>query len=202
MLIDAFLPNYDAVERHQITIAAQPSLVFACVWTADLGSPLIIRILLALRRLPACLAHPATGLQRLRLLSPSSGLTLPSLLDAGFCLLAQEPDREILLGLVGQFWTVSGNIEPTDPERFRRPLRGGTARAAWNFTIEACAPGQTILRTETRVHCSDPRTAARFRCYWLVIRPFSGLIRRLMLGSIARACRRAAEQADAPGPAQ
>jgi hypothetical protein len=45
------------------------------------------------------------------------------------------------------------------------------------------------LSTETRVHVADPAARRKFRRYWFVIRPFSGLIRILLL----RAARRRAE---------
>lgn len=46
------------------------------------------------------------------------------------------------------------------------------------------------LTTETRVQAADARARRRFRLYWLFIRPWSGLIRRLWLREIARRARR------------
>jgi hypothetical protein len=46
-----------------------------------------------------------------------------------------------------------------------------------------------MLSTETRVACGDAASRAKFRVYWTFVRPFSGLIRIVML----RAVRRAAE---------
>jgi hypothetical protein len=51
--------------------------------------------------------------------------------------------------------------------------------------------GESSLSTETRVHVADPAARRKFRRYWRVIRPFSGLIRILFL----RAARRRAEKA-------
>ena len=45
------------------------------------------------------------------------------------------------------------------------------------------------LETETRVFLTDAPSRRRFAAYWLVIRPFSGLTRRLWL----RAAKRRAE---------
>ncbi|TMB67768.1 MAG: hypothetical protein E6J43_07850, partial [Chloroflexi bacterium] len=44
-------------------------------------------------------------------------------------------------------------------------------------------PG-TRLFTETRVRCLGVPSRRWFRLYWLVIRPFSGLLRRSMLRGI------------------
>jgi hypothetical protein len=45
------------------------------------------------------------------------------------------------------------------------------------------------------VRCADAATRRAFRRYWLVVRPASGLLRRLMLARV----RRAAERVAAPG---
>ena len=42
------------------------------------------------------------------------------------------------------------------------------------------------LTTETTVFAADAASRRRFRPYWLVIRPFSGLVRRLWLRAIKR----------------
>jgi hypothetical protein len=42
------------------------------------------------------------------------------------------------------------------------------------------------LTTETRVQLTDANARRAFRRYWLVIRPFSGLIRRAWLRAIAQ----------------
>lgn len=48
-------------------------------------------------------------------------------------------------------------------------------------------PGGSLLTTETRVHTRTPRARRLFRLYWLLVGPFSALIRRRWLRAIARA---------------
>jgi hypothetical protein len=62
--------------------------------------------------------------------------------------------------------------------------KGSLAKMALDFRSEA---GQ--LSTETRVWLTDAQARRRFRAYWLVVRPFSGLVRRSWL----RAAKRRAE---------
>lgn len=57
----------------------------------------------------------------------------------------------------------------------------GWAKMALNFRVSA---GE--LTTETRVQLTDQRSRRAFARYWLLIRPFSGLIRREWLAAIAR----------------
>jgi hypothetical protein len=45
----------------------------------------------------------------------------------------------------------------------------------------------SVLSTETRVHAHSALARRRFRMYWLVVGPFSALIRRRWLRAVARA---------------
>ena len=58
MLIESFIPNPDAVERHKIEIAASREVVYQAIWTTDLGSSPIIKSLMALRSLPGIVSNP------------------------------------------------------------------------------------------------------------------------------------------------
>ena len=99
---------------------------------------------------------------------------------SGFVVLSEAEGKEIVLGLVGRFWTPTGRLEKTDPMSFRHESRAGLAKAAWNFSLEPVESGTRVV-TETRVKCTDRSSRMRFLAYWMFIRPFSGLIRRFML---------------------
>jgi hypothetical protein len=120
---------------------------------------------------------------------PGGRLTLREILRHGFCLLGEEPGREVVLGVTGRFWRPTGNVVPSSAADFRAPLPPGLARAAWNFVVEERSGRASLLTTETRVACADAAALRSFRRYWLVVGPFSALIRRHMLRSIASAAR-------------
>lgn len=183
MLIDAFAPHPDAVEIHNIEIAAPCEVVYQKLWTADFGDSPIAKGLLMLRSLPTWIAR--RGHQR----RPNQKLTLHTIIEAGFGQLAEEPGREVVVGIAGQFWRPIGNFLPFKRENFQGPAPPGLARAVWNFTVQETNAGRTLLSTETRVVCGDPGSRFKFRLYWLIVRPFSGLMRRMMLRAIRRACK-------------
>ena len=183
MLIDSFLPVPDVSEKHSIEILADYQTVYHALWTADLGSSAIVKGLLLLRSLPHLILHP-----RIRQSRTNRAITLQTLIDAGFGVLAEEPNREIVLGVTGPFWRPTANVLPFNPEDFNGPVRPGLARAVWNFSVAATADEVTVLSTETRVVCGDASSRRKFRAYWLFVRPFSGLIRLLMLRAVRRAC--------------
>jgi hypothetical protein len=187
VLLEAFAPRPDARELHEISIAAPPDVVYRDLWKADFGDSPIVRALLALRSLPEVVVHGAPANVRT--------LTLPGIIEAGFGKLAEEPDREIVLGVSGRFWRGTGNLEPFRRDAFTHPVPAGMARAVWNFMVRPNGERGTILSTETRVTCGDPASRFKFRLYWLAIRPFRGLIRINMLRAVKRAAEaRAAEE--------
>jgi hypothetical protein len=87
--------------------------------------------------------------------------------------LEDVPGEGVILGLRGQFWRLRGGDDGS-----------AAATAVADFRVAA-----GCLSTETRVHVPDPGARRKFRRYWLVVRPFSGLIRILLL----RAAKRRAE---------
>lgn len=168
MLIDRFLPEYDFAERHATTIAATPAQIDPHVRALDLSGSRIVRLLFRLRGMPR------------------RAVRIDGLEQAGFRLLADAPAEEIVLGLVGRFWTPGGGLCRFDPDDFVGFEEPGWAKAVWGFRMEPQREGRTLLVTETRVRCTDAASRRRFRAYWTVIRPFSGLIRRVALREIKR----------------
>lgn len=117
-----------------------------------------------------------------RVLARLRGMRVPpdrpvlELATPAWSVLADEPGRELVLGATGQPWKVRGG-SGADPSH---------VKIAINWRLDG-----TALSTETRVLATDAAARRKFRRYWLVIRPFSGLIRRVWL----RAIRRRAEAA-------
>ena len=168
MIIDRFLHQYDVRERHAIVIAADAATVDACTRNLDLRGSRIARLLFRLRGMRG----DALGLDGLRRM--------------GFSVLADVPGEELVLGLIGRFWTPSGGLCRFDAPDFVAFDEPGWAKAAWNFGLTPTPDGRVRLTTETRVRCTDAASRRRFRAYWLVVRPFSGLIRRIVLREIRR----------------
>lgn len=177
MLIDKYLPNYDVQSAHQITINAPAPAVYKNICHLDMGASPIIRLLFRLRGMPAD-ALSLDALERLR-----------------FARLEEIENQDLLLGIIGRFWSLSGDLQQTDAIHFQQFNTPGYARAAWRFSLDESTPGYTRLSTETRVQCTDLNSARRFKMYWRVVGPFSGLIRREMLRIIKKNAE--AEQATA-----
>jgi hypothetical protein len=185
-LIDELLPEADVAMRHVRTVDAPPERVWAAIRTADLGGAGIIRLLFAIRSIPALLTRRVYRPSRAKDGSVKPPLTLDRIIERGFGLVDERPGEEMVLGVVGRFWKASGQLRAADRERFRLGPPAGEALAAWNFRVTPHAEGATLLSTETRIRCADAQVRRTFRRYWLVVHPGSALIRRAMLAAVAR----------------
>ncbi len=173
------MPVYDVSEYHETAVRAPSGRVYDALRTADLGASFIVRLLLELRALPRSLS---LGDQHRK-----PNLNLDALMKSGFVLLGENRPNEIALGLIGRFWTpAGGRCRMNDADAFRDFDQSGYAKAVWNFSLVEEGRTATRLATETRVRCLDLSSRWRFRMYWSVIAPFSGLIRREVLRAIRR----------------
>lgn len=161
--LDEFLPVYEFSERHRIAIDAQPRRIDEALRAVSLADIPIAQGLWWMRRLGR----------------PTGKATKPFVEAFPGVVLDDVPGEGIALGLTGQFWRLRGNLEPPGPstaEDFLAYSRPDVCKAVIDLRI-----GPSSLSTETRVHVPDPASRRKFRRYWLVIRPFSGLIRILLL---------------------
>jgi hypothetical protein len=186
VLIDLYMPECDARERHSIEVNAPPERTYAALRSADLAVSPLVRLLFALRALPAVVSGGRAGIREMRARARTP-IRLMEFERRGFSVLDEEVPSELLIGLEGQFWRPAGGLRMVDRASFAAAPPAGYARAAWNFRVEPRPDGRCALSTETRVRCSDASTRRRFRVYWLLIRPGSGAIRRRMLHAIRQA---------------
>ncbi len=183
MRLNYFLPSHEFREVHAVTVNAPPERVFAALkelTVADL-SPLIF-LLFDLRALPARLFRKSWGG------SFQDGPFLEQLYKGGFIPLAEEPDCEIVFGLVGQFWKLTGGIDPDipDAEAFLAFDDPAFAKVAANLAVSVDGQGRTRCSTETRIHVPEPSTRRKFAFYWRIISLGSAFIRVLWLRAIKR----------------
>lgn len=181
------MPRYDAVERHTARIAASPSATFAAIRSADLATGFVPRVLLLLRGAPAAVLAPRAGITELRRRwqrREGEAMRLADFERRGFTTIVERAPEELVIGLLGQFWTPTGGVcADVSAATFASGPPPGQALAGWNFTVTAQPDGGCVLATETRVLCADD-TRRKFLLYWSVIQPGSGLIRRSMLNAI------------------
>ena len=164
MLQEKYLPDFHFNEKHSIQISASPGRVSNLMTKLDVSSSWIIRILLTLRGIPR---KTSFGIERWK--------------KMGFQILEQQEGREIILGLIGQFWKPSGNIHRFEVNEFVGFKSDQFAKATWNFEIIPMGESRIVVETETRIQCANDNVRKNFGRYWFFIKPFSGLIRMEIL---------------------
>jgi hypothetical protein len=71
------------------------------------------------------------------------------------------------------------------PEQFTSFDAPGFAKIAAGLRVDPYGTDSSIVTIETRVALTDDDSRRRFRRYWLLIGPFSSVIRRLALRLLA-----------------
>jgi len=159
-LIDRYLPEYTFNEYHETFINSSIETVYKTARNFDMSKSSLIKWLFRIRGLPT---------NRMNLQGFIS--------DIGFTNIEENVPVENLIG----FWA-RYNIAPiTSPDDFIENTLPARVKVVWNFYLEELDPNLIKLSTETRVLCMTPFTKVTFGLYWMVIKPFSGVIRQKML---------------------
>lgn len=189
MLLDSFMPLYHFNEVHSIRIDAPPDRIFRAIKALTLPEIRLAHMLFWIRALPARLR----GTRAARPLRTKPILEVAA--DSNFLLLAEETNRELVLGTIGQFWKLEGgaSVRISNPQEFLAFDRPEYAKATLNFSLEEQVAGHYRLRTETRIHVPDPQARRKFAAYWRVIYPGSALLRRMWLRAVRRRAERAVQ---------
>jgi hypothetical protein len=167
-LLDEVLPDSDVSAIYSIRIKAPPEIIYEAL---ENGIPVgsITKLLMKLRRIPQVFQRKSER----------------TMVDP-FYRLKQQKDREIVLGIAGQFWKPTSKIVPINSlEEFLDFQRDGYCKAAMNMKIVQKTQRESVLSTETRVLCYGS-AKKHFKQYWRLVGPFSGLIRLEMLRKIRK----------------
>ena len=159
--LDTALPRFDVHEVHMISLPCSPERAVELVLSAPAAPDRFLAALFRARGLP-------------------SDTTIAALFDRmGFDILTQTA-TEVVLAASGAPWRLSGGIRPF------AAAGPGMVRVAADLRAIPAAGG-CVLSTETRVQAVDDRSRRAFRLYWLVVGPFSSLIRRRWLRAVEAA---------------
>jgi deazaflavin-dependent oxidoreductase (nitroreductase family) len=194
LLVDRFLPCYDLAVVHAQVLRASPADCYRTVTELDLFRAPLIRTLLDIRGLPQRLASARKGPTGKRTGPKTSRATfrLKDLVGLGWTQLGEIPGSQLVLGQVSQPWTPAATSAgpPVTPSQFKTFDRPGFAKIATSLRVDPYGSGSAIVTVETRVAITDDQSRRRFRRYWLLIGPFSAVIRRMAMRLLAVELRR------------
>jgi hypothetical protein len=182
-LLDRFMPGYDVVERHRIRIDAPAAVAFAAACEQDLFRSGLSRAIFAAR-------------ERLLGSTPNQGSLHRGLIEEvkslGWGVLAEIPDREIVMGAVTKPWEANVVFQALPPAEFTALAAPDRVKIAWTLRVDPILPSTCMFTTETRAAGTDRGARARFLRYWALVSPGVALIRRLSLRPLKREAERRA----------
>ena len=195
LLMDQFLPRYDFAVVHADVVRAPPARCYGAAGELDLFQAPLVRALLGIRGLPQRVVGTLRERGKTTTLEASRRtFRFKDMVGLGWILLGETPGVEMVLGQVSRPWkAVAASADaPTTPEQFTSFDEPGFAKIAASLRIDPYGNRSSILTMETRVAITDDESRRRFRRYWLLIGPFSSLIRRMALRLLAAEFRRSA----------
>jgi hypothetical protein len=172
------MPLYDVAERHRVRVAAPPAITLEAAAAANLWQSALVRAIFKTRE---------TVLGAAAAPEPIPQGLLSYMQSIGWRVLAEDPDREVVMGAVTQPWTAKVTFRGLLPEVFKEFREPGYVRIAWTLRADAVADDETLFQTETRVLATDADARARFRWYWARFSPGIVVIRRLLLQQVKKA---------------
>ena len=184
-LLDRFMPEPEVAERHEIRVAAPADATFAAARELDIQRSPLVWAVFAVRTLPSRLrGEPQFRTPR--------GL-LAETLDLGWGVLAEVPNREVVVGAVTRPWEPVVRFRALPSAEFAEFDEPGFAKIVWTLSAEPLGSSASLFRTETRVRTTDRESRKRFRRYWAAFSPGILLIRleslRLVKGEAERRTR-------------
>jgi uncharacterized membrane protein len=170
--LEVAMPHSQFRNHHSRWIDAPP----AVVW----------EVLVSLRLADLTIARALVGLRYLGRTQAGDG----PLFDTGpITMLRLDAPDYAIGGSIARPWRRVPERQPIETlAAFAAFDQPGWAKYLTDFSLTA-ERGGTRLRTETRGYCTDDHAWKRFRIYWNAIRIGSGLVRRDILRSVARAAR-------------
>lgn len=182
-LLDQFLGEPYVGRTDGASYSAPRGATYRAVWEVSLREARWLWALLRLRSLPRRFLADRRDMD----LRGNRGV-LDTFVLHGFILLAEIPNREVLLGGIGRFWHLWDHL-PVDTlrsaEDFSAFSEPGFVKAAFHIVVLEEDEGSGIT-SEIRMAGTDPDSDRIFRRYWRTIGWASGALRRSVLRAVGR----------------
>jgi hypothetical protein len=182
-LLDQFMPHYEVAERCRVRVRATAGVTFTVACEQDLMALPLVRAVFKAREI--VLGSEPDPVRR-----PRGLLALTRSL--GWGVLAEVPDREIVMGAVTQPWQANVVFRALPPDQFAAFDEPDHVKIVWTLRADPVGRDQSVFRTETRAVATDAAARAKFRWYWSKFSPGIAMIRWLSLGPVRREAERRA----------
>ena len=186
-LLNRFMPSYEVAERHHVRVAAPAAVTLAVAREVDLQASPVVRTIIRAREL----ILGATPDDR-----PNPRGLLNEVQSLGWGVLAEIPEREVVVGAVTKPWEANVTFRSLPPDQFAAFNEPGYVKIAWTIRAEPIGMTESLFRTETRAIATDPTARTRFRRYWAFLSPGIIMIRWAVLGPVKNEAERRVRAAE------
>jgi hypothetical protein len=186
-LLDRFMPQYEVADRHHVRVGAPADLALRVARDMDLQKSMLVSGIFKAREV--VLGAEPDSVER------PTGL-LQQVTSLGWGILAESPEREIVVGCVTQPWLPNVVFRGVPADQYAAFNEPGYVKIVWTLRVDPVGPSDTIFRTETRVTTTDAASRARFRWYWARFSPGIVLIRHVMVRQVKAEAERRARQTE------
>jgi hypothetical protein len=182
------MPTYEVREHRDSRVAAPAGVTLAVARHLDVLALPVVRALVKGREL----IIGATPDRQ-----PRPHALIAEMQSIGWGVLADVPDREIVMGAVTRPWDANLVFRAVPPEQFSAFHEPGYVKIVWTLRADRIDEGHSTFSTETRAIATDAVARSKFRTYWSFLSPGIILIRM----AAVRALRTEAERQMAKGTA-
>jgi hypothetical protein len=166
------MPEFEVAERYKVRIDAPAEVTFSAATNMELDRSAGVRAIFKAREW--ILGSERETAQRPR------GL-VSQVKSLGWGVLAEIPDREIVIGAVTRPWMANPVFRALPPDEFAAFNEPDYVKIVWSLRSDPLASDKSIFRTETRATTTDAGSRAKFRRYWAFLSPGIILIRLFSL---------------------
>lgn len=201
-MLDRVMPEYEFRGVESVVIHATPEQIFQAFREVRGSDMPLAQMLGQLRYLPEYFTkHGTASADQIESFADN-------LMHLGFCPLAEEPNRQLIVGAIAKFhdFTDQQFIPVHDPEEFRRFLHADYQKLAISLRVTDDNPAVgCTLTLEHRTHAMSEHARKQFAHYWIAIKPGGGFVTRELLVAVkhrAEKLAHAAKAADSKLPPQ
>jgi hypothetical protein len=191
-LLDRFLPNPEVDEYHRVLVRAPAPITFSAATSMDIQASPLVKAIFWMRAIPATLRGEPFRPEG------SRGI-VEETLKMGWGVLAEEPDREIVVGAYTQPWHEDVTFHPLPPHEFAAFHEPGYVKIVWTLAAEPLDDDRSAFVTRTRAVATDPEARRKFRLYWAPMSAGIILIRYAGLPLVKRHAERQAQMEPVDG---
>jgi hypothetical protein len=186
-LLDQFMPTYDVVERHHVRVAAPADITLAVAREVELQGSQVVRTIIRAREVVLG-ATPDDRPRPRGLLAETQSL--------GWGILADVPERQVVVGAVTKPWEANVTFRALPPNQFVAFNEPGHVKITWTIRADPISETESVFRTETRAIATDADARTRFRRYWSFLSPGIIVIRWAVRGPVKKEAELRARETD------